>query len=420
MANACGVDFGTSNSTVGLVRPGQPALLTLEDGKATLPSVVFFNADDDEVTYGRAALADYLAGYEGRLMRSLKSLLGTSLIDGQTEVAGRSLPFRMLLTHFIGEVKRRAERAAGRQFESAVFGRPVFFIDDSAEADKLAEDTLAEVARAVGFKHIAFQYEPIAAAFDYESRIEREELVLIADIGGGTSDFSLVRLSPQRAGKLERRDDILATGGVHIGGTDFDKYLSLASVMPLLGYGSRMSNNSEIPSSYYFNLATWHTINLAYTKKAWTQLADVARDAREQDKLGRLQRLIDERAGHWLALKVEEGKIALSGAHTASIELDRLSPPHTLPLQRHEFDAAIGHLIDSVDQTVLKLLADAGVTAADVDTVFFTGGSSGVIALRERIGALLPSARKVEGDLFGSIGSGLAIDALRKFGPGAP
>jgi hypothetical chaperone protein len=420
MANACGVDFGTSNSTVGLVSPGRPALLALEDGKPTLPSVVFFNADDEEVSYGRAALADYLAGYEGRLMRSLKSLLGTSLIDGQTEVGGRALPFRMLLAHFIGEVKRRGEQAAGRPFDSAVFGRPVFFVDDSGAADQLAEDTLAEVARAVGFKHIAFQYEPIAAAFDYESRIEREELVLIADIGGGTSDFSLVRLGPDRAGRAERRDDILATGGVHIGGTDFDKYLSLSSVMPLLGYGSRMSNNSEIPSSYYFNLATWHTINLAYTKKTWTQLADVVRDAREPDKLGRLQRLIDARAGHWLAMKVEEGKIALSEAPAVSLELDRLSPPHALSLQRHEFDAAIGHLIDSVDQTVLKLLADAGVAASEVDTVFFTGGSSGVLALRERIGALLPAARKVEGDLFGSIGAGLAIDAARKFGPGAP
>jgi hypothetical chaperone protein len=326
----------------------------------------------------------------------------------------------MLLAHFIGEVKRRGEQAAGHAFDSVVLGRPVFFIDDSADNDKLAEDTLAEVARAVGFKHIAFQYEPIAAAFDYESRIEREELVLIADIGGGTSDFSLVRLAPDRAGKADRRDDILATGGVHIGGTDFDKYLSLSSVMPLLGYGSRMTNNSEIPSSYYFNLATWHTINLAYTKKTWTQLADVVRDAREPDKVGRLQRLIEDRAGHWLAMKVEEGKIALSDATSATIELDRLVPPHGLTLQRHEFDAAIGHLIDSVDQTVLKLLADAGVAADAVDTVFFTGGSSGVIALRERIGALLPAARKVEGDLFGSIGSGLAIDAARKFGPGAP
>ena len=420
MGNACGVDFGTSNSTVGWVRPGQPALLALEDGKATLPSVVFFNADDEEVSYGRAALAGYLAGYEGRLMRSLKSLLGTSLIDGQTEVAGRALPFRMLLAHFIGEVKRRAEREAGREFGSAVFGRPVFFIDDNAEADQLAEDTLAEVARAVGFKDVAFQYEPIAAAFDYESQIRREELVLIADIGGGTSDFSLVRLSPERALKSERRDDILATGGVHIGGTDFDKYLSLASVMPLLGYRSLMNNNSEIPSSYYFNLATWHTINLAYTKKMWAQLADVARDAREPAKLARLQKLIDERAGHWLAMKVEEGKIALSDATDVTIELDRLAPPQPLALQRSQFEGAIAHLVDSVDQTVLKLLADAGVQANAVDTVFFTGGSSGVRMLRERIGALLPKAHKVEGDLFGSIGAGLALDAVRKFGPGAP
>ncbi|NHZ43933.1 Hsp70 family protein [Massilia aquatica] len=416
MANACGVDFGTSNSTVGWVRPGQSSLLALEDGKATLPSVVFFNAEDEEVSYGRAALAGYLAGYEGRLMRSLKSLLGTSLIDGQTEVGGRALPFRMLMSHFIGEVKRRAEREAGRTFTSAVFGRPVFFIDDSTAADRLAEDTLAEVARSVGFEHVAFQYEPIAAAFDYESQIRREELVLIADIGGGTSDFSLVRLSPERALKAERRDDILATGGVHIGGTDFDKYLSLASVMPLLGYQTLLNNNSAIPSSYFFNLATWHTINLAYTKKAAAQLADVARDAREPDKLGRLQRLIEERSGHWLAMQVEEGKIALSDAASYTLALDRLSPPVDLLLQRSEFDDAIGHLVGNIDQTVLKLLTDAGVAPDAVDTVFFTGGSSGVRMLRERIGALVPNARKVEGDLFGSIGAGLALDAVRKFG----
>lgn len=421
MGQACGIDFGTSNSTVGFIGPhasGEPgsSLLALEDGKATLPSVVFFNADDDEVSYGRAALAGYLAGYDGRLMRSLKSLLGTSLIDGQTEVAGRSLPFRMLLQQFIGEVKRRAEQQAGRSFTSAVFGRPVFFIDDSSAADKLAEDTLAEIAHAVGFRDVAFQFEPIAAAFDYESQISREELVLIADIGGGTSDFSLVRLSPERAAKAERRDDILATGGVHIGGTDFDKYLSLSSVMPLLGYQTLMNNDSAIPSSYYFNLATWHTINQAYTKKTWTQLADVVRDAREPQKLARLQRLIEAREGHWLAMQVEEAKIGLSGADRIELALDRLSPPENLVIERSAFEGAIGHLVAEIDKTVLKLLADAGVTRDQVDTVFFTGGSSGVSMLRERIGALLPNARKVEGDLFGSIGAGLALDAVRKYG----
>src|SRR5438067_1623929 len=154
MANACGVDFGTSNSTVGWVRPGQPSLLALESGKPTLPSAVFFNADDEQVRYGRAALADYLEGYEGRLMRSLKSPLGTSLIDGQTEVAGRALPFRMLLAQFIGELKRRAEAEAGRAFHRAVFGRPVFFVDGDTGADRQAEETLAGIARAVGFEEI--------------------------------------------------------------------------------------------------------------------------------------------------------------------------------------------------------------------------------------------------------------------------
>ncbi|HCE09201.1 MAG TPA: heat-shock protein, partial [Oxalobacteraceae bacterium] len=332
MANACGVDFGTSNSTVGWSRPGQSALLHLEDGKPTLPSVVFFNAEEDAVHFGRAALANYLAGHEGRLMRSLKSLLGTSLMDGQTEVHGRALPFRTLLAQFIGELKRRAEQAAGREFTQAIMGRPVFFVDDNPEADRVAQQTLADIAYAAGFKEIAFQYEPIAAAFDYESQIDREELVLIADIGGGTSDFSLVRLSPERAKKVERRDDILATGGVHIGGTDFDKYLSLACVMPLLGMGSRLKNNSEVPSSYYFNLATWHTINLAYTQRVWHQLKDVYRDVLERDKLDRLLKLIEHRAGHWLALKVEEGKIALSDAASTDLHLDRLSPIHTLRL----------------------------------------------------------------------------------------
>ncbi|WP_075791165.1 Hsp70 family protein [Massilia putida] len=416
MANACGVDFGTSNSTVGWVRPGQPTLLPLEDGKATLPSVVFFNADDEQVRYGRAALADYLEGYEGRLMRSLKSLLGTSLMDGQTEVAGRALPFRQLLGHFIGEIKRRAEREAGRAFDCAVFGRPVYFVDDDPDADRLAEDTLAGIARSVGFRDIGFQYEPIAAAFDYESRIEREELVLIADIGGGTSDFSLVRLGPDRTARTDRRDDILATGGVHIGGTDFDKYLSLASVMPLLGHGSALLSGAAVPSSYYFNLATWHTINQAYTRKSIAQLADLVRDAAEPDKLKRLQRLIDDRAGHWLAMRVEEAKIGLSDVPEVELDLDRIDPPEVLRVGRDLFTTSIGGLVDGVGATVQRLLDEAGIAPERVDTVFFTGGSSGVASLRERIAAIVPDARRVEGDLFGSIGAGLAIDAARKFG----
>ena len=416
MSHACGLDFGTSNSTVGWLRPHQPVLLPLEDGKTTLPSVIFFHAEDPLVSYGRAALGDYLAGYEGRLMRSLKSLLGTSMMDDSTEVMGQAMPFRQLLAHFIGELKRRAEQAAGTTFTKAVLGRPVFFIDEDPKADQLAEDTLGEIARAAGFQDIAFQYEPIAAAFDYEAGISGEELVMVADIGGGTSDFSLVRLSPDRAKKLDRKADILANGGVHIGGTDFDRALSLASAMPLLGLGSQLRNGKEMPSSQYFDLASWHTINLLYTRKAWSLVMDNYRDAAETEKLDRLIRLIKDRAGHWLAIQVEAAKIALSEEEKTWVDLHRIAPDTQLLITRDDFDGAIAKLVTKTESTVRHMLDTAGVTAEQVDTILFTGGSSSVPLLRQRLAELLPGAKRVEGDLFGGIGSGLARDAARKFG----
>ena len=414
--DSCGLDFGTSNSTVGWSRPGQSALLPLEGDKLTLPSVIFFHAEDIHATYGRAAVADYLSGHEGRLMRSLKSLLGTSLMDETTELAGQALPFRKLLEQFIGELKRRAEQAAGQLFNRAVLGRPVFFVDGNPQADQLAEKTLQEIAHAVGFKEVAFQFEPIAAAFDYESQIASEELVLVVDMGGGTSDFSLVRLSPERAPKIDRREDILANGGIHIGGTDFDKYLSLSSVMPMLGMGSALLSGRQMPSAQFFNLATWHTINFAYTRKSLAEIQDMHRQALDKDKLARLMNLVQQRSGHWLALQVEAAKIALSDANSTTIELDRIEPAQSFSLNRDDFDSAIRHLVAGIEGTVQALLRDAGVRTTDIDTVFFTGGSSSVPLLRERISALLPDARRVEGDLFGSIGAGLALDAKRKFG----
>jgi len=415
-ARACGLDFGTSNSTVGCLRPGQSSLFALEEGKVTLPSVVFFNAEDDTVSFGRAGLREYLAGCEGRLMRSLKSLLGSSLIDGKTEVHGRSVVFRDLLSQFIGDLKRRADQHGTRPFEQAVFGRPVYFVDDDAAADREAEATLAAIARAVGFAEVSFQYEPIAAAFHYETEIHREELVLVADIGGGTSDFSLVRLSPQRAKASERRDDLLANGGVHIGGTDFDKQLSLAGVMPLLGYRSRLANEREMPSSVFFNLATWHTINFAYTRQVLLEQQRLAIDAREPERMQRLLALIEKRAGHWLATEVEQAKIALSEQETTTLLLDRLAPDLQHLITRSQFDLVTAQLVDKVEATVAAMLREAGVAAGRIDTVFFTGGSSGIPRLRQRIAALLPQARAVEGDLFGSIGAGLAVEAARRYG----
>lgn len=418
-ALACGIDFGTSNSTVGWIGPGSSGVLPLENEKTTLPSVVFFNAETDSRHVGREALEQYLAGYEGRLMRSLKSLLGSKLMEEQTEVNGQALAFRDLLAHFLTELKSRAETSSGRRFEQAVLGRPVHFVDDDTAADRLAEQTLADIARSVGLSEVSFQFEPIAAAFHYEQTIEREELVLIVDIGGGTSDFSLIRLSPERIRQSDRRQDLLANAGVHIGGTDFDKYLSLAGVMPLLGMGSRLKNNAELPSRYYFNLATWHTINFNYTRRIWTELQDVYRDAQDRDKVARLLRLIELREGHWLAMQVEQAKIELSEQQQTLLQLDRLEQGLQLALNRKLFESAIAPLVERVVDTVRELLRDAGLLPSMLDTVYFTGGSSGVPLLRHAIRAAVPEARCLEGDLFGSIGAGLAVEAARRYGPAA-
>ncbi len=414
-ANALGIDFGTSNSTVGWWRAGVEPLLELEDGKITLPSVVFFNTEERRPVYGRQALNEYLEGYEGRLMRSLKSLLGSKLLKSETTVLGSALPFRDLLGFFIGELKKRAEAFAGREFEQVVLGRPVFFVDDDPIADQEAANTLVAVAHKLGFKDVSFQFEPIAAAFDYERTITREERVLIVDIGGGTSDFSLIRLSPERRDVADRQSDILATGGVHIGGTDFDKQLSLEGVMPLFGYGSRMKSDAFMPTSYHLNLATWHTINAVYAQKSQLALQNMRYDIVDPTGIDRLFKLIEQRAGHWLAMQVEESKIALTEQSQHRIDLGRVESDLAVLLDRTLFDQSIAGLLERVRDGVSALLAQAGVKAEDIDTVFFTGGSSGIPALRQSICALLPNARATEGNTFGSIGSGLAIEAKKRY-----
>ncbi|MFJ3262928.1 Hsp70 family protein [Pseudomonas sp. NPDC086581] len=415
-ARALGIDFGTSNSTVGWWRPDAEPLIALEDDKITLPSVIFFNVEERRPVYGRLALHEYLEGYEGRLMRSLKSLLGSSLLKSETTVLGSAMPFKDLLGLFIGELKKRAEAVAGREFDSVVLGRPVFFVDDDPKADQEAQDTLVAVAQKLGFKDVSFQYEPLAAAFDYERSIEREELVLIVDIGGGTSDFSLVRLSPERREVADRQGDILATGGVHIGGTDFDKQLSIQGVMPLFGYGSKMKSDAFMPTSYHLNLATWHTINAVYAQKSQLALQNMRYDIVDATGIDRLFKLIEQRAGHWLAMQVEASKIELSDTERRDIDLTRVEPGLVAELSRELFEGAIGPLLERVRGSISDLLNSADVDPTRVDTVFFTGGSSGVPALRQSVAVMLPNACHVDGDRFGGIGNGLAIEAMKRYG----
>ncbi|MBU1442397.1 MAG: Hsp70 family protein, partial [Gammaproteobacteria bacterium] len=401
----CAIDFGTSNSAIALSgADGRMALVDVEPGHVTMPTAVFYQVEglaaheEPRRLYGRQALAAYVEGHEGRLMRSMKSILGSTLAEQSTDVGdGRSVRYLDVVAGYLQRLKTVAERQAGKPIERAVLGRPVYFVDDDPERDAAAQAALASAAWSVGLRELSFQYEPIAAALDYEQGAESEALVLVADIGGGTSDFSLVRVGPERRGRLDRKDDILASHGVHIAGTDFDRHVELASILPLCGYrglGPQRAGEAprEVPSRVYFDLATWHLINTVYAASRVAELRRMRDFYGDPQQHRRLMTVLDEHLGHALIGQAEAAKIAVAEGGRTRIDLDRLEAGLEATLDEVQavqvLDADLDRIVDAAAET----LRAAGVRAEDVDVVYFTGGSTGFRPLTERIAARLPTA----------------------------
>ena len=405
---ACGLDFGTSNSAIGVARGTQPALAPLEADATLMPSAVFFDYETHGVLFGSAAIAAYVGQTEGRLMRALKTILGSPLIEETTVLGGRKVPLKEVVGIFVRHLKRKAEEFAGSEITTVVHGRPVRFVDGDDEADARAQAVLETIAREAGFRDISFVPEPIAAAWHYEQTVQAEELVLIADIGGGTSDFSVIRIGPARHGRLDRRDDILATAGVRIGGTDFDNALSLASVMPLLGLGTRLvEKDLPMPNALYHELATWPTINFAYTYRNEREVGELVAEAVEPDRVGRLLDVIRRRLGHRIAFAVEDAKIALSGDGEADVALGFLEPGLAATASRPKFERAIRSRTDRLHETARDCISAAGLGGGAIDTIFLTGGSSRVPAVRTAVARAAPSARLASGSDLLSVALGL-------------
>jgi hypothetical chaperone protein len=378
---------------------------------------VFFDYEAHRARFGSDAIAAYVGQTEGRLMRALKTILGSPLIDEKTSLGSRMVPLTEVVGIFIRHLKHKAEVFAGQEITAVVHGRPVHFVDGDAEADARAQGVLETIARQAGFRHILFVPEPIAAAWHYEQTVQTEELVLIADIGGGTSDFSVVRIGPQRRGRIDRSEDILATAGVRVGGTDFDSALSLAAVMPLLGLGTRLvEKDLPMPNALYHELATWATINFAYTYKNEREVGALVLEAGEPDKVGRLLAVIGKHFGHRVAFAVEDAKIALSAEDDAAVSLDFIEKGLAATATRAGFERAIHTRTDRLYQTARDCIAAADLDGAAIDTVFLTGGSSRVPAVRAAIAEAAPAARLATGSDLLSVASGLTHMAGRMAG----
>ncbi|WP_274425571.1 Hsp70 family protein [Chelativorans sp. YIM 93263] len=413
----CGVDFGTTNSTVGLcARGSDPFLIPVEGDHVTIPSALFFSLEDGSVHFGRSAVHEYMDGGEGRFMRALKSILGTSLMKETTQVGRDRMTFQGLIGRFLRHLKERLEQQSGGMPDDVVLGRPVFFVDGDETADRAAQDQLEAAARGEGFRHIEFQFEPVAAALHFERILSKEALALVVDIGGGTSDFSVLRLSPERSRATDRRGDILSTSGVHVGGTDFDRCLNIAKVMPEMGLGTKTRDGKRHLPVWYFNdMATWHRINQLYTAKTLRDIQSLAREAAEPEKLARFEHLLAHRSGHRLAAQVEKAKIELTDAQDTIIRLEEPGLSLTLPVSRGAFEAASTELVAKIDVAVDDALLGARVAAGAIETVILTGGGAQVPLVQKAATTRFPNARIARSDQFGSVGLGLAVDAARRF-----
>lgn len=422
----CAIDFGTSNSAIAIPAADGMHLVALEGAHVTMPTAVFYFTEGPEHdgpprAFGRAAQAAYVDGLDGRLMRSMKSILGSSLADQTTDVGGgRGVKYVDIIAGYLRHLKRLAERDAGVPVTRAVLGRPVYFVDDDPARDALAQATLEAAARSVGFDEVHFQFEPLAAAFDHERQVTREQRVLVADIGGGTSDFSVVRVGPDRRDRLDRRDDILANHGVHIAGTDFDRRVELAAILPEFGYGAlgpsvRGAPPKEVPSGVYFDLATWHLINTVYTPQRVVELRNLKGFYGNAAHHTRLMTVVTERLGHELASQAEHAKIAVADGGATTVDLglveSRLAASWTEAQSVDALEADVGRIVAAARETAQR----AGVAPADIDALYFTGGSTGLRQLAGRLADAFPGAEVVRGDRFASVATGLGLYASRVF-----
>ncbi len=415
--SSCGLDFGTSNSTLGLVdKVGVPFLVPLEGEALQLPSVLFFSFEDDRIYFGQSALDEYVSGAEGRIMRALKSVLGTSLMKDETRIRGNRLAFVKMLEIFLSHIREQSNNRLMEPVSNVVAGRPVRFVDDDDEADKTAQEQLESAIKGVGFSHVEFQFEPIAAALDYERSIANEQLALVVDIGGGTSDFTVIRLSSQRAKNVDRVEDILSTGGVHVGGGDFDRLFSMGHVMPLLGLHSKVKrSNRQVPVGPYFDLSSWHRINRLYTQSAHRNLRATRQEAANRDLVDKLLAIVSGKYGHLLASKVEECKISLTHSLVQNLEFEVPEVALAAVLSRNDLEEAIGETVMRIPQTIDAVLKAARIKAHEIETLIMTGGSTQIPVLRAQLDRLFPDAKFMQTDVFGSVGLGLALDASRRF-----
>lgn len=428
-----GFDYGTSHCSIGLPLAQGVELVMLEDGEHLIPSTLYsprpqdqLDGEDiaftpenlDAMKFGRRALDEYLADpAEGYFVKSPKSFLGAV---GLPEMVKER--FIVVVAAMMANVKRHAEATAGVPVEKVVIGRPVNFqtIGDGSDAGAVAEANqqalimLSAAAREAGFEEVRFLYEPLAAALEYEQKLDRERRVLVIDIGGGTTDCSCMIVGPQRKSSTDRSADLLGHAGERIGGNDYDQLLGLRTLMPHFGYGAVMETGKPVPNSYFVDAISTNNMvaqQRFYSRRQREQL-ELCRRAGASE-IRRLQRVQGSRLTYQLAQSAEALKIGLSDAQRANANLSYVEDGLMGSGSRAELADSCKRLLEHLRSLVAKVIRQAGTRP---DVVYLTGGMARCAVVREYLNALLPDIALIDSDHFASVTEGLTLWAKRVFG----
>jgi hypothetical chaperone protein len=430
--DAVGFDFGTTNSSV--------ALLDRDTGVriASFPSLAGPVESYRSVLYleqirtgsgprkmhaltGPAAIERYLQAEEKeRLIQSLKSHLSSRSLTG-TEVFGRRYKLEDLIARMLGDLRKHAAKQFDKPIRYAMVGRPVRFVGaETPEDDDFAVERLREAFTAAGFERVDFEMEPVAAACAYEATLDHDELILIGDFGGGTSDFSLLRVGPGVRRRGRTPADLLGNSGVGLAGDAFDARIVHKLVSPALGSNSEARSLNKVlpavPAWIYANLERWHYLSFLRTNNVREILKSARIRALEPEKIEALITLIDEDLGYQLHQAVQQVKFELSRTHTAEFRFREGSPSHPsidlrIPVTRKEFESWIHKDLEAIEKSIDKLLQNSGIDPRAVDRVFLTGGSSFVPAVRRIFETRFGKDRIRSGNEFTSVAHGLALRA---------
>lgn len=449
-----GFDYGTSNCAVGVMKNGEPEILSLGDHGRYVPSTLYAPSRDiivnwlyqqlpeseqatfklkralplqksqnvlrelkldgipTELSFGQAALERYLEDpEEGYYIKSPKSFLGASgLLPMQINL------FEDIVAAMMSNIKTLAEQSQQRDITKAVIGRPINFQGiKGKKSNKQAIDVLTNAAKRVGFKEVEFQYEPVAAGFEYEASLTKETRVLVVDIGGGTTDCSMLLMGPEFINSIDRKPHLLSHSGVRIGGNDFDIQLALKGIMPSLGMNSMLKTGKPMPVNSFIQAITINNVNQQtefYSQSNRRFLNELQKDATEADVFSRLIKVHDNKLSYRLVNGAEQAKIGLTEHHTQHIPLHDLADDLAVDVSRQLMLSASSSQLKQIAQMMNEAVAQAGCPP---DVIFVTGGTAQSPVIAEFLKAQMPNIPLVGGDHFGSVTVGLARWAQRIF-----